>query len=62
MSLQTNSALLSLRLRTPSESATQRSSRVARSIQVARQMIKNGHSVNSALRYTGLKEEELRGA
>ena len=35
---------------------------MARSIQVARQMIKNGHSVNSALRYTGLKEEELRVA
>ena len=60
MSLRTNSALLSQRLQTGIESPTQRSSRVTRSIQVARQMLSNGCSTNAVVRYTGLTEEQLR--
>ena len=50
MSLLPNSALLAQRLTTPAESTPQRQARVSRSVQVARQMIQNGHSVNSAPR------------
>ena len=60
MSLQPNSALLNLRLRTGAEDHAQRRDRVTRSRQVARQMIQNGCSANAVVRYTGLKEEELR--
>ena len=60
MSLQSNSALLNLRLRTGAEDKAQRQHRVSRSIQVARQMLQNGCSTNAVTRYTGLTEDELR--
>ena len=59
MSLLPDSALLNLRLRTPSENQAQRRDRVSRSRQVARQMLSNGCSANTVARYTGLKEEDL---
>lgn len=60
MSILPNSALLSQRLRTPAESPAQRRDRESRSVQVARQMLQNGCSVNAVTRYTKLSEEQLR--
>lgn len=55
----TSSALLAQRLSTPPETPADRERRVRASVEVAREMLRNGCSSNTITRYTGLREEEL---
>ena len=56
----TESALLAQRLSTPPETPAERERRVRASAEVAREMLRNGCSANTIMRYTGLREDELR--
>ena len=59
MSPNPKTALLTQRLMTPPESPTERERRVRASLKVAKDMLRNGCSINTVTRYTGLREEEL---
>ena len=62
MSPNTRPTLLNHRLTTPAETAQERARRVSASLKVAREMLRNGCSVNTVTRYTGLTEEQLRAS
>ena len=42
------------------ETESERRARENRSLEVAREMLNNGCSINAVIRYTGLNEEQIR--